>query len=159
MKKLIYLITFALLITACGKDDATIKNIDSKLIGTWELEYYYWDENGNPINFTDTATYNRFDTPISQLIFYDAADCGLMHKFSALTYINCSYYTDNNVIHITKRCNYMISDEYGLYANLLFLGFDESDVFYILNSNTLTIAYENPNFGKHVIYAIYKRKS
>ncbi|MDR1349011.1 MAG: hypothetical protein LBJ63_11415 [Prevotellaceae bacterium] len=156
MKKLIYLLALAVLIAACGKDDATIiiKNIDSRLIGEWEVEYYYWDENGNPINFADTATYNRFDTPISQLIFSNA-DCGLTHKFSERAYINCSYYTDNNVIHITKRCNYMMGGTYGL---LLFLGFDESDVFYILNNNTLTIAYENPNGGKRVIYAIYKRK-
>jgi hypothetical protein len=63
MKKLIYLLILAVLITACSKNDATPSYLDSKLIGEWIAEGMH-NHHSETINLDTAENY----------IFYGIAD-------------------------------------------------------------------------------------
>jgi hypothetical protein len=152
MKKIIYLTAFALIISACGKDDV---NSTNNLIGTWELEYFYRDSENNQINFDNATMYERFDAnyPPHTLTFTDVNECGLIEKFNNTDYQTHTYKINNNNInieicesHLTGTPNHLLghSIKYKISNNLLIL------------AHVITI-YMNGSYDI-VIYGFYKRK-
>ncbi|MDR1199084.1 MAG: hypothetical protein LBK94_08775 [Prevotellaceae bacterium] len=57
MKKLFYLLTLAVLITACGKDDVSINTNPKAIVGNWKSTYYYFDDKDSEI---DIPNYNKY---------------------------------------------------------------------------------------------------
>ncbi|MDR1198430.1 MAG: hypothetical protein LBK94_05380 [Prevotellaceae bacterium] len=154
MKKLIYLITFALIVACCSKDDATPNYIDNKLIGEWELEYYYRDDDDNDINIDNAENYQKFYSAPHTVTFNADTACGFKDKYMSEYYIN-SYYVSNNNIHTTYFC-----EHYGVGASIsdYLIG---HPIQYRFKNNQLIIASKSISLQgvRCVFYGFYKRKS
>ncbi|MDR1347697.1 MAG: hypothetical protein LBJ63_04595 [Prevotellaceae bacterium] len=154
MKKLFYLISFALLVACCSKDDATPSYIDNKLIGKWELEYYYRDDDNNPINIDNAENYTKLLSAPHYVIFNADTACGFRQDYIIGYYIN-SYTIEANKIKLNKLCEYL---------NLAGIVdyFMETNLHYKIRNNQLIIGSNSWNYSTQddcVIYGFYKRKS
>lgn len=152
MKKLFYTLILAVIITACGKDDNPTPPIDPKLVGTWELEYYYQDTANNPIEFDNAETYTRYDAELHSIEFNADTACGRIEIYSCAK-MTCSYYTHQNQIISIESCSWW--DNGYCYINY-FIG---NNVNYKFKNNQLIIASNSQNITSQrcVSYGYYKR--
>jgi hypothetical protein len=166
MKKIIYLFALAVLITACSKDDATPNYIDNNLIGTWELEYYYRDDDNNPINIDRYTDYEYFDAILHTITFEKDTTCGLILRYYENNeyYSTWSYYVVNNNIYQPKVCNGWLPIHPPYYLEWNF-GLD--GLKYKISNNKLIIAANSAYYtglpfpeDYHLcgFYGFYKRK-
>ena len=155
MKNLFYIITLAVLVTACGKIDA-----EKKIIGTWQLQYIYLDDDGNPINLDKAETYTKVDDaqcPLYSLIFTNSNECGLIGQYNNAQYARYTYEVNSNNINILERCEFNAPAVTQHIAQ--FLG---NPIKYKLKNNLLIIGYSitfYPGGDNMVIYGFYKRKN
>jgi predicted RNA-binding protein with PIN domain len=150
MKKLFYIAALVLLIAACGKDE--VNPIDNNLIGTWQLEYYYRDDDNNPINIDKAESYQKYNSPYHSVVFNADTACGFNQHYID-EYISESYFVKGNKIFTNKICEYYqcsICSDY--YIDL--------DIQYKIKNNQLIIAsnsYSNTTQNLCVFYGFYKR--
>jgi hypothetical protein len=100
MKKLFYIAALAMIV-ACGKDE-----VNPSIIGEWELEYFYRDDNGNPINIDNATKYTKVAAPYPPhtLVFTNLNECGLIETFNTTDYQSYTYSINNDNIVISERC-------------------------------------------------------
>jgi hypothetical protein len=154
MKKLFYLLTTAIIITACSKDDAAPKHIDNALLGNWELEYYYRDDNDGDINIDNATDYAKYSvgTGYHGITFSADTACGFTQMYIDGFEIY-SYNTNSHSVYITHDCNtYHYSYSYDYH-----IGYP---IKYKLINNQLIIGSKSiSRSGIYcVFYGFYKRK-
>jgi hypothetical protein len=158
MKKLIYLIALAVLIAACGKDDETLNYIDNKLIGTWELEYYYYDKDCNNIDFNLMTDYTLVIPGTWKGKKHDS--CTLVfdiNKFKFYVHPNpypgYSYNNNYNIVNDTINVNYKY-----IYDNTYCYDIAHADmgiVLYKIMDNQLLLAFKSNKHSYHTIHTIF----
>jgi hypothetical protein len=130
MKKLLCLLSLAAVMMGCGKDEETPAQ---KIIGTWELQYYYQDVPGYlEIDFDKDKKYMLHRTSPATIVFSTENECGMMIKEGNEEIIsNKSYSIDYEYIYITDNCNNRSVSPYG----------DLPDkILYRISNNTLIFA-------------------
>jgi hypothetical protein len=101
MKKLFYLILFSAVLVGCSKNEETLAE---KIIGTWELQYFYRDTLNNPINIDLATNYKKIESTSVRLTFNPDTACGLKTEYRSTYYVISSYTVNDSHIYATKSC-------------------------------------------------------
>ncbi|MDR1199338.1 MAG: hypothetical protein LBK94_10095 [Prevotellaceae bacterium] len=137
MKKLFYLITFALLVACCSKDDVSINTNPKAIVGNWKSTYYYvqtdpsgtLEETFTGFDFTNYDKYIYQDWLMANyLTFLTDTDCSMIlwNEASPEKKYIYSYEVNNGVIRGTHICegNYSFRDaHWGIVNNKLILAY------------------------------------
>jgi hypothetical protein len=154
MKKLFYiLIAGVLLAGACAKEDETPAE---KIIGTWELQYYYRDTIAT-VNF-DTYEQNKRFTEQNTLEIRADTTCGISETTED-TYYTANYHANDTCFYLGKTCSYNIDGFYPTYT----IYYSHSKFRYILKDNILITAVndiykKNGDWFPCIYYGYYLRK-
>ncbi|MDR1349008.1 MAG: hypothetical protein LBJ63_11400 [Prevotellaceae bacterium] len=142
MKKLIYSISFALLVVACGKDDVDINTNPKAIVGNWKSTYLYADDKSSEIDFTKYNTYyyqEHPDRPAYVTFLADTA-CGMIYWDDDTKKNIYSYEIDGDKIKKSGNCE--INDD-----NMLL----RAEKWSIVN-NKLIIAYKDWNLTVYLVF-------
>ncbi|MDR2653174.1 MAG: hypothetical protein LBC68_12845, partial [Prevotellaceae bacterium] len=162
-KKLLYLMTFALLITACSKDEVSINTNPKAIVGNWELEYFYRgervDDSNQQIDIDNAERYTKIDAQYSHtLVFTDLSECGLTQRYTDTDYSIHTYKVNGDNIDISEPCEKNISNTDVLMFHLT-LGYP---IKYKFKNGKLILGSLIDLYAGHTynvaIYGFYKRK-
>jgi hypothetical protein len=154
MKKIIYLTAFALIISACGKDNATPKYIDNNLIGIWELTECY--ENYNKSGEIDIDNAKNFTKINAQLTVTFSSDttCGFTYTFSDGDYAQYNYHIKSNNIVLSKLCEMQLHNDGYIFYHI------QDEIIYKIYDKEIIIANKYIWGSEYrIYYSFYKRKS
>ena len=142
MKKILTLILAALLFAACGS---------SKLIGTWEGNYFSVDHDKNPIDLKTAKNYKKQSSSGTKfnLTFNKENECGMIETLGGRKVVH-TYRADRKYIYLVEKC----TDE----SNVNILSPWAKKIPYTIKDNQLIMGYVVENDGGLTFYVYYTRK-
>lgn len=153
MKKLLIILAIFIALS-CSKEET----IQKQIVGTWELHYYYQDNDSNPIDFNMAKTYQKHKYFKSEIQFLENRE--LIENSDCSSDFMANYTIDKNRI-VLSDCRIGTYYDGCLYYTI----FDAKNnhVYCSLSNNVLVIGfngfyYKNSGYLPCVYYGYYERK-